>query len=339
MISCHSYQQHVDYLIWSKFAFRMQVHFQIEHLPKFKNAVVTIGAFDGVHAGHQTILKNLMKEAKRIEGETVVITFHPHPRRILNNADAPSLLTSLEERIERFQHIGIDHLVVVPFDHIFAELSAEEYVDKFLYELFHPTIIVVGYDHRFGKERKGDFTYLQSMSTTFGYQVLEIPEHILNESSVSSTQIRSCLLNGQIEEANKLLTYPYQLHGVVIEGDKLGRTLGFPTANLSLVDSDKLIPASGVYAVTVQLIQQGEIRLEKGMMNIGYRPTVNGKERRIEVHIFSFDEDIYHQHIKVSMLNYTRKEMKFPGLDALIQQLNDDKHQITNMLKQINLSK
>ena len=317
----------------------MQVHFQIEKLPVFKNAVVTIGAFDGVHAGHQAILKSLKNEAKDIDGETVVITFHPHPRRILNNADAPSLLTSLEERIEKFQLLGIDHLVVVPFDHVFAELSAEEYVSKFLIGLFQPKIIVIGYDHRFGKERKGDFQYLKDMADVYNYQVFEIPEHILNESRVSSTHIREFLLNGQIEQANDLLTYPYQLHGIVIEGDKLGRTLGYPTANLSLVDSDKLIPASGVYAVTVQLIQQGEIRFAKGMMNIGYRPTVNGKERRIEVHIFSFDEDIYHEHLKVSLLKYTRKEMKFSGIDALINQLNEDKNQISTFLENINPSK
>ncbi|NBO58952.1 MAG: bifunctional riboflavin kinase/FAD synthetase [Chitinophagia bacterium] len=317
----------------------MQVHFQIETLPVFKNAVVTIGAFDGVHAGHQEILRSLKYEAEKIDGETIVITFHPHPRRILNNADAPSLLTSLEERIEKFQELGIDHLVVVPFDHVFAELSAEEYLSKFLIGLFHPKIIVIGYDHRFGKERKGDFQYLKNMADVYSYQVFEIPEHVLNESRVSSTQIREFLLNGQIEQANKLLTYPYQLHGIVIEGDKLGRTLGYPTANLSLVDSDKLIPASGVYAVTVQLIENGEVRFEKGMMNIGYRPTVNGKERRIEVHIFSFDEDIYHKHLKVSLLKYTRKEMKFSGIDALINQLHEDKNQISKILENINPSK
>lgn len=313
----------------------MQVHFQIEKLPAFKNAVLTIGAFDGVHAGHQAILKSLKEEAGLIKGETVVITFHPHPRRILNNADAPSLLTSIEERIERFQLLGIHHLVIVPFDPVFAALSAEEYVIRFLVNLFHPKIIVIGYDHRFGKERKGDFHFLKSMASVHQFQILEIPEQLLNQSKVSSTLIRDFILNGQIEKANELLTYPYQLHGIVIQGDKLGRTLGFPTANLSLVDSDKLIPASGVYAVTVQLIQQGEVRFKKGMMNIGYRPTVNGKERRIEVHIFSFDEDIYHEHLKVSLLKYIRKEMKFSGLDALIHQLNEDKNQISTLLENI----
>ncbi len=315
----------------------MQVHFQIEKLPSFKNAVITIGAFDGVHAGHQAILENLRKYAENVKGETIVITFHPHPRRVLNSVDAPSMLTSLEERIERFQTIGIDHLVIVPFDHIFAELSAEEYLSKFLLQLFKPKIIVIGYDHRFGKDRIGDFQYLKTMSSSMGYKVFEIPEQVLQESRVSSSKIREYVLNGDIEQANKLLTYPYQLHGKVIEGDKLGRTLGYPTANLSLIDSDKLIPASGVYAVTVKIHQKGNIRNEKGMMNIGYRPTVNGKERRIEVHIFNFDEDIYHHQMKVSLIRYTRKEMKFSGLDALIEQLTKDKEQITRIFDEINL--
>jgi len=339
MISNHSYQQDVDLGISSKFAPDMQVHFQIDQLPKFKNAVTTIGAFDGVHAGHQSILESLKNHAERIQGETIVITFHPHPRRILHNVDVPSMLTSLEERIERFQSLGIDHLVIVPFDHVFAELSAEEYVQKFLIELFHPSIIVIGFDHRFGKDRRGDFEYLQKISTAGGFEVVEISEKVVEASRVSSTQIRTFLLNGEIEQANQLLTYPYQLHGVVIEGDKLGRTLGYPTANLSMIDSDKLIPSSGVYAVEVKLFQDGRIRLEKGMMNIGYRPTVNGKERRIEVHIFNFDEDIYHQQMKVSLIRHTRKEMKFSGLDALIAQLNKDKEEITAIHSAANPSK
>jgi riboflavin kinase/FMN adenylyltransferase len=205
--------------------------------------------------------------------------------------------------------------------------------------LFHPSVIVIGFDHRFGKDRRGDFEYLQKISTAGGFEVVEISEKVVEASRVSSTQIRTFLLNGEIEQANQLLTYPYQLHGVVIEGDKLGRTLGYPTANLSMIDSDKLIPSSGVYAVEVKLFQDGRIRLEKGMMNIGYRPTVNGKERRIEVHIFNFDEDIYHQQMKVSLIRHTRKEMKFSGLDALIAQLNKDKEEITAIHSAANPSK
>jgi riboflavin kinase/FMN adenylyltransferase len=310
----------------------MQVHFQIDNLPSFRNAVLTIGTFDGVHAGHTAILDQLKSEANSQNGETVVITFHPHPRRILNNADAPALLTSLEERIDRFNLIGIDHLVIVAFDTAFSTLSADDYVKKFLVDLFHPKVIVIGYDHRFGQGRNGDYAFLKQKGEAFGYKVVEIPEKMLDDSRVSSTQIRHALLEGDLVTANSLLSYAYQLQGEVIEGDKLGRTLGFPTANLALNDSDKLIPASGVYAVKVELKKEGMIRHELGMMNIGYRPTVNGRERRIEVHIFHFDEDIYHQTLKVSLLAYTRKEKKFAGLEALKTQLEQDKQDITNLL-------
>jgi len=309
----------------------MQVHFQLENLPNFINPVLTIGTFDGVHTGHLAILKELKQHANELEGETIVITFHPHPRRILNNADAPSLLTSLDERIERFQALGIDHLVVVPFDPAFAELRAADYIQQFLVAYFHPKLIIIGNDHRFGKERSGDFDLLSSLGPQFDYRVLEIPEQVLNNSRISSTNIRHALLSGEISLANDLLTYNYQLTGKVVVGDKLGRTLGYPTANLAIIDSDKLIPASGVYAVAVQLLKNGEIRDYHGMMNIGYRPTVNGKERRIEVHIFSFDEDIYNEILRVTLIAYTRKEMKFSGLDALKQQLHKDKIEISAM--------
>jgi riboflavin kinase/FMN adenylyltransferase len=241
------------------------------------------------------------------------------------------LLTSLDERIERFEAFGIDHLVVVPFDPAFAELTASDYLEKFIVAYFHPKLIIIGNDHRFGKERSGDFTLLETMGPRYGYEVMEIPEQVLNQSRVSSTSIRHALLNGEIQLANELLTYDYQLRGKVVVGDKLGRTLGYPTANLSIIDSDKLIPASGVYAVNVELNKNGEQRNLRGMMNIGYRPTVNGKERRIEVHIFSFDEDIYDEILKVSLVAYTRKEMKFSGLDALKEQLNKDKESISAM--------
>lgn len=307
----------------------MQVYFQLNNLPRFVNPVLTIGTFDGVHSGHLAILKELLQQAKAIAGETIVITFHPHPRRILNNADAPALLTSLDERIERFQRLGIDHLVVVPFDPAFSEMKAEEYIEQFIVAYFHPKLIIIGNDHHFGKSRSGDFSLLSKLGTEFGYRVMEIPEQVLNASRVSSTNIRHALLSGDIKLANQLLTYPYQLTGKVVVGDKLGRTLGFPTANLAINDSDKLIPASGVYGVDVQLFSGEQIRDFHGMMNIGYRPTVNGKERRIEVHIFAFDEDIYNQTLRVSLIAHTRKEMKFSGLEALKEQLHKDKAEIS----------
>jgi len=311
----------------------MNIHFQLDQLPIFKTPVLTIGAFDGVHCGHLAILDELKQVANQIQGETVVITFHPHPRRILNNADAPALLTSLSERIARFEQLGIHHLVVVPFDPAFAEMSATDYINKFLIDLFHPTVIIIGNDHRFGKDRSGDLSMLKDFGISHGFTVKEIPEKLLNESRVSSTNIRHALLNGDIKLANQLLTYNYQLIGTVVVGDRLGRTLGFPTANLSMLDSDKLIPASGVYAVHVLLQKGGQKREYKGMMNIGYRPTVNGKERRIEVHIFKFDEDIYNEILVVSLVAHTRKELKFAGLEALKTQLHKDKEEITLLLE------
>lgn len=310
----------------------MQVHFQLDALPTFKNAVITIGTFDGVHTGHQSILKTLLEQAAQVNGESVVITFHPHPRRVLNNADAPSLLTSLDERIERFHEYGIDHLVIVPFDPSFSEMTADEYVEQFLVGNFHPKCIVIGYDHRYGKNRAGDFELLSELGKKYNYSVCEIPEKTLNDSRISSTHVRQALLTGNIKLANHLLSYPFQLEGMVVEGDKLGRTLGFPTANLYITDSDKIIPASGVYAVSVFLKGTLGTRNFQGMMNIGYRPTVNGKERRIEVHIFSFDEVIYGEKLKVELLDYVRKEMKFSGLEALKEQLMHDKAVIENLL-------
>lgn len=311
----------------------MEIHFQLEQLPLFKNPVLTIGAFDGVHSGHLAILDELKQVANQIQGETVVITFHPHPRRILNNADAPALLTSLTERITRFEELGIHHLVVVPFDPVFAEMSATDYINKFLIDLFQPKVIIIGNDHRFGKDRSGDFSMLKNLGASNGFTVKEIPEKLLHASRVSSTNIRHALLNGDIKLANQLLTYNYQLIGTVVVGDRLGRTLGFPTANLSMLDSDKLIPASGVYAVHVLLLKGGQTRAYKGMMNIGYRPTVNGKERRIEVHIFKFDEDIYNEILVVSLVAHTRKELKFAGLEALKTQLHKDKEEISALLE------
>jgi riboflavin kinase/FMN adenylyltransferase len=313
----------------------MKVHTDIDNLPDFKNAVLTIGTFDGVHTGHRAILEQLIEEAVQCKGETVVITFDPHPRRILNKEQAPGLLTSMEERIEQFEKIGINHLVIIPFNQAFAEMSAEEYVENFLVQRFHPKVIVIGYDHRFGKGRTGDYTMLANMGILHQYEVRQIPQKLLDDAQISSTTIRQALLAGEIIQANKLLNYRYQIEGIVIEGDKLGRKLGFPTANLLLTNADKLIPASGVYAVTAHLNEAGQIRNLKGMMNIGFRPTVNGKERRIEVHIFEFDEMIYKKTLRVCLVEFVRDEKKFSGLDALVNQLDEDKKNIGKLLEGI----
>jgi riboflavin kinase/FMN adenylyltransferase len=307
----------------------MQVHYNIDELPLIEQSVITIGSFDGVHTGHAAILNQLKFEAAKIGGETGVITFHPHPRKILHALEAPSLLTSLDERIRLFQKTGIDHLVIVPFDLRFSELEASEYIDQILVGHFHPKVIVIGFDHRFGKERKGDYLLLKTMGEQLGYEVVEIPEKILKDSKISSTNIRKTLMEGRISETTMLLGYYYQLEGLVIRGDQLGRTLGFPTANMAITETEKLIPTTGVYAVNVKIKKADQTIEAKGMMNIGYRPTVNGKERRIEVNIFDFNEDIYDRTICVELIAFIRNEMKFSGLDALKAQLAADKEQIS----------
>jgi riboflavin kinase/FMN adenylyltransferase len=304
----------------------MKVHYHIEKLPIFTNAVITIGTFDGVHLGHKSILEQLKNEAKSINGETIVITFHPHPRKIIQYEESPALLTSVDERIGHFEKSGIDHLVIVPFDLGFSELEALRYISDFLVANFHPKIIIIGYDHRFGKDRQGDYVLMKDLGVEFGYTVIEIPQKLLNDSKISSSQIRNCLLEGKVEKAAGLLGYSYQLEGIVIKGDQLGRKIGYPTANLLIIDTEKLIPAGGVYAVSVVILKDGQ-RIEKfGMMNIGYRPTVNGKERRIEVHIFEFDDDIYGSKVIVELKHFIRNEIKFSGLDALRSQLDKDKN-------------
>jgi len=311
----------------------MKVHYDIEQLPKFKNSVLTIGSFDGVHLGHKSILDQLKNEAKKINGETIVITFHPHPRKIIQHEETPALLTSIDERINHFETSGIDHLVIVPFDLGFSELNADDYIEKFLVSNFNPKIIVIGFDHRFGKERKGNYQLLNEKGEEFNYKVIEIPEKLLNDSKISSSQIRHCLLEGKVEESEELLGYPYQLAGIVIKGDQLGRKIGYPTANLLIIDTEKLIPSGGVYAVSVKIYTDENPVMKFGMMNIGYRPTVNGKERRIEVHILDFDQEIYGVKVSVELHYFIRKEIKFSGLDSLKEQLDRDKNNCIEKFK------
>jgi riboflavin kinase / FMN adenylyltransferase len=305
----------------------MQVHRDIENLPQFRNAVVTIGTFDGVHMGHRQIIDKLKTEAKTIHGETVIITFHPHPRKIVSSTILGiRLINTLDEKIELLKKLGIDHLVVVPFTDAFANQPAEEYVKNFLIRKFHPHTIIIGYDHRFGKERKGDYLLLEKMASEYSYNLKEIPKHVLDEISISSTKIREALLEGRIGVADKLLGYEFFFSGTVIHGDKLGRKLGYPTANLKVMDEEKIIPGNGIYAVYVEPETQltGNSRY-KGMMSIGFRPTVDGKKRVIEVNIFDFDSTIYDQTLKVYVKKYLREEIKFDGLDELVKQIDKDK--------------
>ncbi len=285
--------------------------------------MVTIGTFDGVHSGHQLILSQLKEEALRISGETVIITFHPHPRKVVKNSPGLQLLNTLEERIEILSGQKIDHLVIIPFNEAFAELEAEAYIRDFLVEKINPHTIIVGYDHRFGKDRKGDYLMLEKYGAMLGFVVKEIPEKVLNEVAVSSTRIRKALLNADIESANDLLGYDYFFEATVVKGNQLGRELGYPTANLQINNPEKLVPGNGVYAVAVKIY--GDFFY--GMMNIGVRPTVDGSKRVIEVNIFDFDRDIYHSTIQVILRYFLRPEQKFDGLDELKTQLGIDKQQ------------
>jgi riboflavin kinase/FMN adenylyltransferase len=299
----------------------MQVHFSLEDLPDFKNAVLTIGTFDGVHTGHQKIIEALKEQAAKIDGETVVITFHPHPRKIVT-AEPLQLINTLEERIALLEIYAIDHLIVIPFTNKFADQSAEAYIEDFLIKYFKPHSIVIGYDHRFGKDRKGNYSLLELYSTKWGFDLIEIPKHVLNEIAISSTKIRNALLSSDIETANSLLGYNFFFSGKVVSGDQLGRTLNYPTANLTYTDNDKINLGHGVYAVYVTI----DGKEKKGMLSIGNRPTINNKnEEKIEVNIFDFDASIYGSIIKISVKKYLRKQEKYATLEALKVQLAKDK--------------
>lgn len=310
----------------------MQIHRDLDKLPEFRNAVITIGTFDGVHRGHRQIIDELIAEAKAINGETVIITFHPHPRKIVSSTILGiRLINTLEEKMELLEQLGIDHVVVVPFTDAFANQGAEDYVKQFLVDKFHPHTIIIGYDHRFGNERKGDYRLLEKLSPILKYKLKEIPKHVLDEIAISSTRIREALLEGKIEVADKLLGYEFFFSGTVVDGDKLGRKLGYPTANLRIDNEEKIIPGNGIYAVYAELqkqptvdSQQSATRL-KGMMSIGFRPTVDGKKRVIEVNVFDFNKDIYGQILRVYVKKYLRAEIKFDSLDALVKQIDQDK--------------
>ncbi|MEO8769512.1 MAG: riboflavin biosynthesis protein RibF [Ferruginibacter sp.] len=295
-------------------------------MPVFKNAVITIGTFDGVHLGHMQIIKQLKEEAAKVGGTPVLITFYPHPKQVVSSLKKPIfILNSPEEKYELLHKAGIDNIVVVSFNTEFANQPALTYISNFLVEKFHPHTIIIGYDHRFGKNREGDYHLLEDQADKFNYIVKEIPERILQDVTISSTRIREALLAGEVDIANEFLGYPYFFSGKVMEGNKLGRTIGYPTANLHVEDEEKLIPGDAVYAVDVEIENMPGIL--KGMMNIGVRPTVDGTKRVIEVNIFDFDKDIYGLALKVYLKKRLRGEVKFNGLEQLKIQLGKDKEE------------
>lgn len=299
----------------------MKVHYQLEDLPVFRKAVITIGTFDGVHKGHQKIIDALLEEAKRIDGESVLITFHPHPRKIVQPINSLQLLNTLEEKTHLLSQKGIDHLVIVSFDQEFASQTPGAYIENFLVRKFNPYSIIIGYDHHFGKDRKGNIKLLETQMNKWNYKLIEVPKHVVDEIAISSTKIRQAVLNSEIEIANKLLGYDFFFTGKVVHGDKLGRELGFPTANIEYTDPDKIRLGEGVYA-SYATINNERIN---GMLSIGNQPTLPGRNVKVEINLFDFDRDIYDKLLKVTVTTYLRKQEKYSFLEDLKHQLSLDK--------------
>ena len=323
----------------------MQVYRNTDAIPFLRNAVVTIGTFDGVHTGHKKIIAQLKDEAKQVAGQTVLITFHPHPRKVLAQASTEKkpiqLINTLDEKIELLAGQGVDHLVIVPFTKEFSNQSADEYINDFLIGKFHPHTVIIGYDHRFGHDRKGDYRLLEDYAARLEFFLKEIPEHVINSITVSSTRIREAIRSGDIATANELLGYDFFFSGEIIDGNKLGRELGYPTANLAVDEEEKLVPGNGIYAVEAELFDPKLVKMQadiakkrlKGMMSIGIRPTIGDNKRMIEVNLFDFDEEIYGKTLRVYVKAYMRSEIKFNGLEALKEQLARDEVIAREILK------
>ncbi|WP_199140958.1 bifunctional riboflavin kinase/FAD synthetase [Pedobacter sp. ASV12] len=338
----------------------MKIYNQLSDFKKLDHAVVTIGTFDGVHYGHQKIIKRLCELAQATGGESVILTFFPHPRLIIDpeNQDL-KMINTIKEKAQILENLGVDHLIITPFTRDFSNLTPDEYIKNILVDTIGTKQLIVGYDHRFGKDRKGDMNQLLANAQQYGYTVEQIPEQDINDVAVSSTKIRKALLEGDVALAAEYLGYYFSINGPVIKGDKIGRTIGFPTANIFVEETYKLIPSDGIYAVTIEMDSEGEgagaadgrqedagtkskvqsLEAEKqsllplnpqpstfkGMAYIGQRPTINGMTRNIEVNIFDFNREIYGQTITMNFLKFLRHDVKFTGLEALTAQLHQDK--------------
>ena len=300
----------------------MQVHRDPNNLPKFINPVVTIGSFDGVHRAHLKILDRVLSLADEIDGESILVTFHPHPRKIIfPKDDTLQLLNTLEEKLFILKSIGLDHVVIVPFSVEFSQQNPREYIEKFLIDKFNPRYIVIGYDHRFGLNRGGNIELLKQYNEQFG--IIQIQRQELEDITISSTKIRNALKEGRIDTANSYLIRPYIIQGKVIHGDKIGKSIGYPTANINVDDKDKLIPKEGIYACYVVI----ENERYQGMLYIGNRPSLKSNvkpEKRIEVNIFEFKDEIYDQDIRLEVINYIREDEKFDNMRLLTAQLAKD---------------
>ena len=297
-----------------------------------KNAVVTIGTFDGVHLGHQAIFKEMRRLAKEVNGETVVVTFHPHPRQVLAiGTEKLRFICSQEEKLRKFEEFGIDNVVIIPFTKEFASTPSDQFIKDYIIDRIHPAVIVVGYDHHFGKNRMGDFEMLSRLGKQYGFRTEQIEAQDVNEVAVSSTKIRNYLWTGNVKAANELLGYPYSVTGTVVRGNEIGRTIGFPTANLDIPNEFMMINNPGVYACQTMI----DGKLFNAMANTGLRPTIGDRadgDFIIEVNIFDFNGDLYGKTLKVWFLDRIRDEVKFSGLEALKAQLQHDREEAKKIL-------
>ncbi len=301
----------------------MRIYHHISELSNLTNSIVTIGTFDGVHLGHQQIIKRLVELKKKQGGEIVLFTFAPHPRKVLFPEQSDlKLITTTQEKCELLQQFGVDHVLVYPFTKAFSQMQAQDYISDIIAKGLKTKTLVIGYDHRFGSNREGNIELLKQCSSVYHFNVEEIPAQEINQLNISSTRIRKAIDEGDVKTANEFLGYSFFVTGTVIKGKQLGRTIGYPTANIFIEDTDKLIPKIGVYAVNV--ILNGITY--KGMLNVGTNPTTDADTKiKIEVNIFDFDKDIYGETLKVEFVKWIRNEEKFANLDELKQALANDK--------------
>ncbi len=306
----------------------MNIYHNISEIQSIPDAVVTVGTFDGLHIGHQKVIGGLVKNARIIGGQSVVVTFFPHPRKVLQPDFDLKMIISRKEKMKRFEELGVDNLICVEFTKKFAETTSEEFVKKYLVDPIHPKKVIIGYDHHFGKDRRGNLDFLKEMGAKYNFDVEKIEMQDIEKTAVSSSKIREAIIQGDMPTARKFLGYHFSISGKVVKGNQLGRTLGFPTANVEPVEPDIIIPAYGVYAVLVDW--KGDTY--KGMSNIGIRPTLDVHKLTIEVNIFDFDEDIYGENITIHFLQHTRPEKKFKDLGLLRRRLIIDQIKVKKIL-------
>jgi len=307
----------------------LRLHKNLNELPAFVNTALTVGTFDGVHKGHQKLIQRLNQKATTIGGQSLIITFHPHPRSVVKTEPNIQLINTIEEKVELLKKYGIQNLVIVPFNRTFSNQSPKEYIENFLIKNFNPKVIIIGYNHKFGKDRAGDINLLKKQSEYLGFEIEEIEAHEIEDISVSSTKIRKHLLSGKIELANNLMGHNYTLCGTVVKGQQFGNKIGFPTANLNIANPNKIIPAAGIYATLVTTNNQQF----KGMLYIGNRPTLLGKNQSIEVNIFNFDKNIYGEQLTLQPIKKTRNDKAFSSIQEMTTAIEQDKIEVEKVLE------